>query len=98
MIVPSVALIVCWWSLCCYGFVLLSSPAAAGGSRYFEPGTGSVYTLESTLLLNEASGPRQGKDVGFHVSGKLKIETVWQKPGTINDKLLRLEVSTVRLS
>lgn len=86
-------------SMCCYcychGFVLLSSaPAAAGGTRCFEPGTGYLYDYESTLLLNEADGPGQGKDVGFHVTGKVRVEVIWQRPGTTHDKVLQLEVST----
>lgn len=84
--------VVCW-SVCalvlsCHGFVLL---AAAGGSQLFEPTTVLNYDYESTLLLNEPQ-PRTGKDVGYQVSGKLKVECVWQL-GSSSNKLLKVTVS-----
>lgn len=93
----TIAVCVCCCCCCyCYGFVLLSSaPAAAGRTRYFEPGTGYAYDYESTLLLNEAEGPERGKDVGYHVTGKVRVEVIWQRPGTTHDKVLQLEVSTL---
>uniref|UniRef100_A0A1B6CB32 Vitellogenin domain-containing protein n=1 Tax=Clastoptera arizonana TaxID=38151 RepID=A0A1B6CB32_9HEMI len=97
MFVPSVALMMVWWSLCCYGFVLLSSTAAAGSSMIFEPGTGGEYDLESTLLLNEPPGATQGKDVGFQVSARLRLESVWENPENHKEKLLRLELRSPQL-
>jgi len=90
----TVAALLLLWPLICYGFVLLSFPAAgsAAVSRQFQLGVGHSYRLESTVLLNEA-GPRVGKDVGYMVTATLNVGVVWQSPFDPNDKLLQLEVS-----
>lgn len=90
----TVATLLLLWPLICYGFVLLSFPAAgsAAVSRQFQLGTAHVYRLESTVLFNEA-GPRVGKDVGYQVTATLNVGVLWQSPFDPNDKLLQLEVS-----
>jgi hypothetical protein len=90
----TVATLLLLWPLICYGFVLLSFPAAgsAAVSRQFQLGTAHAYRLESTVLLNEA-GPRIGKDVGYQVTATLSVGVLWQSPFDPNDKLLQLEVS-----
>jgi uncharacterized SAM-binding protein YcdF (DUF218 family) len=90
----TVAALLLLWPLLCYGFVLLSFPAAgsAAVSRQFQLGTAHVYRLENTVLLNEA-GPRAGKDVGYRVTATLSVGVLWQSPFDPNDKLLKLEVS-----
>ena len=89
-----VAALLLLWPLICYGFVLLSFPAAgsAAASRQFQLGAGYSYRLESTVLLNEA-GPRVGKDVGYLVTATLSVGVLWQSPYDHNDKLLQLQVS-----
>ncbi|XP_054269339.1 microsomal triacylglycerol transfer protein isoform X2 [Macrosteles quadrilineatus] len=74
----------------------LMAPAAAGGSQLFEPTTVLNYDYESTLLLNEPQ-PRTGKDVGYQVSGKLKVECVWQL-GSSSNKLLKVTLEKPKLS
>jgi hypothetical protein len=89
-----VATLLLIWPLICYGFVLLSFPAAGSAtvSRQFQLGAGYSYNLESTVLLNEA-GPRVGKDVGYLVTATVSVSVLWQSPYDPNDKLLQLEVS-----
>ncbi|GFG29687.1 hypothetical protein Cfor_03737 [Coptotermes formosanus] len=93
-----VAALLLLWPLICYGFVLLSFPAAgsAAASRQFQLGAGYSYRLDSTVLLNEA-GPRVGKDVGYQVTATLSIGVLWQSPYDPNDKLLQLQLSTLQL-
>jgi hypothetical protein len=90
-----VAALLSLWPLLCYGFVLLSFPAAGSTavSRQFRVGVGHTYRLESTVLLNEA-GPRVGKDVGYQVTATVSVGALWQSPFDPNDKLLQLQVST----
>ncbi|KAG8264619.1 hypothetical protein J6590_008555 [Homalodisca vitripennis] len=94
MLVSLMALLLSvWGGLClCYGFVLLSSTAAAGGPRLFEPPSACLYSYHATLLLNEAA-PGRGKDVGFQVTASLSVETVWQSASSPLNKLLKLKGS-----
>ncbi|XP_046673473.1 microsomal triacylglycerol transfer protein [Homalodisca vitripennis] len=99
MLVSLMALLLSvWGGLClCYGFVLLSSTAAAGGPRLFEPPSACLYSYHATLLLNEAA-PGRGKDVGFQVTASLSVETVWQSASSPLNKLLKLKIVNPKLS
>ena len=76
----------CCWSLC----FLLS--AVAGATRGWDLGRGLKYEITTTLLFREAGRPRPGGDVGFQMTGYLKVVPVWQDPKNLNTVILKIKV------
>ncbi|XP_049803049.1 microsomal triacylglycerol transfer protein isoform X2 [Schistocerca nitens] len=74
----------------------MAPAAGAGGGGVddgvFAAGHGQRYSLQSTILLNDAAAT--GKDVGFQVTGEVTAGAVWQRGG---ERLLRLELLNPRL-
>lgn len=78
-----------FWGFC-YGFVLLSSPAGAGGvyEHYFPAGYAWNYDFRSSVLLKEQGG-KEEKSVGFFVEGELLIKSIWKDD---SQRLFELQV------
>lgn len=74
----------------CYGFVLLSSPAGAGGvpERFFPTGNAWNYAFRSSVLQKEEGGS-DDKSVGFFIDGELLVKSVW---GVDSQRLLEIQV------
>lgn len=78
-----------FWGFC-YGFVLLSSPAGAGGvpEQHFPAGNAWNYDFRSTVLLKEKGGNGE-KSVGFFIEGELNVKSKW---GNDFQRLLEVQV------
>lgn len=88
----SVCSVICLLAI--FGPYCQMAPAAAGAgtARLFQTGYGYMYDYQTTILLNEAPGPRIGNDVGFQISADLSVSVIWQNPNNANQKLIRLEM------
>lgn len=77
--------------VCSNTFVLLSS--AASTTALFPPGSSQTFSLETTVLLNEPSGPHQGSFVGYQVKGDVLVKVKWAHPTRADERLLQVQVN-----
>ena len=80
-------------------FVLLSTSAYVYG---WDLGNTLNYDITTTLLLGEASQIRRSNgtatgDVGFQLTSKLKVSTLWKDPKDIETVLLSLKLESLQL-
>lgn len=81
------------WTVCSYAFVLLSSAASSTTTAALFPvGSSQRFTLETTVLLNELTGPVQGKFVGYQVKADVSVKSRWGHPSHMGERLLQVQV------
>jgi len=80
--------------------ILFSHAAATGRSTgtwgsakgLFQVGSVATYDLVNTVLLGEPAYIGAGSDVGYQISAKAKIATLWADPGQPQRRLISIQV------